>query len=35
VGLIGSASLICANVLIRMDERWFVKEDLNNSGCKY
>src|SRR4051812_43646942 len=29
---LGGGSLIYANVMIRKDERWFVKEDLNDGG---
>ncbi len=32
---LGGGSLIYANVLIRKDENWFVKEDLNNGGYEY
>ena len=32
---LGGGSLIYANVLIRKDERWFVKEDLANGGFEY
>src|ERR671912_361930 len=32
---LGGGSLIYANVLIRKDERWFVKEDLKNGGFEY
>ncbi len=32
---LGGGSLIYANVLIRKDERWFVKEDLHNGGYEY
>ena len=29
---LGGGSLIYANIIIRKDEKWFVKEDLNNGG---
>jgi len=32
---LGGGSLIYANVLLRKDERWFVKEDLQRGGYKY
>lgn len=32
---LGGGSLIYANVLIRKDEKWFVKEDLKNGGYEY
>lgn len=32
---LGGGSLIYANVLIRKDEKWFVKEDLANGGYEY
>ncbi len=32
---LGGGSLIYANVLIRKDERWFVREDLANGGLEY
>lgn len=32
---LGGGSLIYANVLIRKDEKWFVKEDLNKGGYEY
>ena len=32
---LGGGSLIYANVLIRKDERWFVKEDIHNGGYEY
>lgn len=32
---LGGGSLIYANVLIRKDEKWFVKEDLQNGGYEY
>jgi cholesterol oxidase len=32
---LGGGSLIYANVLIRKDEKWFVKEDLRNGGHEY
>jgi cholesterol oxidase len=32
---LGGGSLIYANVLIRKDERWFVKEDLHGGGYEY
>ncbi len=32
---LGGGSLIYANVFIRKDERWFVKEDLNAGGYEY
>ena len=32
---LGGGSLIYANVLMRKDERWFVKEDLQNGGYEY
>jgi cholesterol oxidase len=32
---LGGGSLIYANVLIRKDEKWFVKEDVLNGGYKY
>ena len=32
---LGGGSLIYANVFIRKDERWFVKEDLNDGGYEY
>src|SRR5215216_1280076 len=32
---LGGGSLIYANVLIRKDERWFVKEDVNDGGYEY
>ncbi len=32
---LGGGSLIYANVLIRKDERWFVKEDLRDGGFEY
>lgn len=32
---LGGGSLVYANVLIRKDEKWFVKEDLNNGGYEY
>lgn len=32
---LGGGSLIYANVMIRKDERWFVKEDLNKGGFEY
>ena len=32
---LGGGSLIYANVLLRKDERWFVKEDLQNGGYEY
>lgn len=32
---LGGGSLIYANVLLRKDEKWFVKEDLHNGGYEY
>ena len=32
---LGGGSLIYANVLLRKDERWFVKEDLQHGGREY
>ncbi len=32
---LGGGSLIYANVLMRKDEEWFVKEDLHNGGFEY
>ncbi|MDQ3698142.1 MAG: GMC family oxidoreductase [Gemmatimonadota bacterium] len=32
---LGGGSLIYANVLIRKDEKWFVKEDLGSGGYEY
>src|SRR4051812_42568377 len=32
---LGGGSLIYANVFIRKDERWFVKEDIHNGGYEY
>jgi len=32
---LGGGSLIYANVLIRKDERWFVKENINDGGYEY
>lgn len=32
---LGGGSLIYANVLLRKDERWFVREDLHNGGYEY
>jgi cholesterol oxidase len=32
---LGGGSLIYANVLIRKDEKWFVKENLSNGGYEY
>jgi cholesterol oxidase len=32
---LGGGSLIYANVLIRKDERWFVKEDIHHGGYEY
>jgi cholesterol oxidase len=32
---LGGGSLIYANVMIRKDERWFVREDLNGGGYEY
>jgi cholesterol oxidase len=32
---LGGGSLIYANVLIRKDEKWFVKEDILNGGYEY
>jgi cholesterol oxidase len=32
---LGGGSLIYANVLIRKDEKWFVKEDLKKGGHEY
>jgi cholesterol oxidase len=32
---LGGGSLIYANVMIRKDERWFVKEDLKGGGLEY
>ena len=32
---LGGGSLIYANVLIRKDEKWFVKEDINQGGYEY
>ena len=32
---LGGGSLIYANVMIRKDEKWFVKEDLNTGGYEY
>ncbi len=32
---LGGGSLIYANVLIRKDEKWFVKENINNGGYEY
>lgn len=32
---LGGGSLIYANVLLRKDEKWFVKEDLGNGGYEY
>ena len=32
---VGGGSLIYANVLLRKDEKWFVKEDLGNGGYEY
>jgi cholesterol oxidase len=32
---LGGGSLIYANVLIRKDEKWFVKEDSNKGGYEY
>jgi cholesterol oxidase len=32
---LGGGSLIYANVLLRKDERWFVKEDLERGGYEY
>jgi cholesterol oxidase len=32
---LGGGSLIYANVFIRKDEHWFVKEDLNDGGYEY
>ena len=32
---LGGGSLIYANVLMRKDEKWFVKEDLQNGGYEY
>ena len=32
---LGGGSLIYANVLMRKDERWFVKEDLQNGGFEH
>jgi cholesterol oxidase len=32
---LGGGSLIYANVLLRKDERWFVKEDLQTGGYEY
>ena len=32
---LGGGSLIYANVMIRKDERWFVKEDLKDGGFEY
>jgi cholesterol oxidase len=32
---LGGGSLIYANVLLRKDEKWFVKEDLNKGGYEY
>jgi cholesterol oxidase len=32
---LGGGSLIYANVLLRKDERWFVKEDLQHGGHEY
>ena len=32
---LGGGSLIYGNILIRKDEKWFVKEDINNDGYEY
>ena len=32
---LGGGSLIYANVLLRKDERWFVKEDIDQGGFEY
>ena len=32
---LGGGSLIYANVLLRKDERWFIKEDLNDGGYEH
>jgi cholesterol oxidase len=32
---LGGGSLIYANVLLRKDEKWFVKEDVSNGGYEY
>ena len=32
---LGGGSLIYANVFLRKDERWFVKEDVNDGGYEY
>ena len=32
---LGGGSLIYGNILIRKDEKWFVKEDINNEGYAY
>lgn len=32
---LGGGSLIYANVLLRKDEKWFVKEDINKGGYEY
>jgi cholesterol oxidase len=32
---LGGGSLIYANIIIRKDEKWFVKEDLSNGGYEY
>lgn len=32
---LGGGSLIYANVLLRKEEKWFVKEDLHNGGYEY
>ncbi|HYU75181.1 MAG TPA: NAD(P)-binding protein, partial [Ktedonobacteraceae bacterium] len=32
---LGGGSLIYANVMLRKDEKWFVKEDLHNGGYEY
>jgi cholesterol oxidase len=32
---LGGGSLIYSNVMIRKDEKWFVKEDLSNGGYEY
>ncbi|GAC1394762.1 MAG: GMC oxidoreductase [Ktedonobacteraceae bacterium] len=32
---LGGGSLIYANVMLRKDEKWFVKEDIHNGGYEY
>ena len=32
---LGGGSLIYANVMLRKDEKWFVKEDLHHGGYEY